>query len=291
MPATLTIAPNSAQPLTVNRLGYGTMRLTGPHIWGEPTDRPQALEILKTAVAGGVNFIDTADYYGEDVTNRLIVEALYPYASDLVICTKVGGTRKPDKSWVPFARPENLRTSIENNLRTLRQEQVQLVHFRVLPGGDVPFAESMDAMYEMQREGKILHVGVSNVSPEELTAALRLGEVASVENMYGYAQRTNLSGPYGDTRGGEEVLPLCEQLGIPLVPFFSLVHGLTKADDKLTELARRRGVTEAQLNIAWLLHRSPLLLPIPGTSSLAHLRENLAAADIELSAEEMAYLG
>lgn len=290
MPTSLTIAPNSAQPLTVNRLGYGTMRLTGPGIWEEPADRQQALEILKTAVASGVNFIDTADYYGEDVTNRLIAEALYPYAKDLVICTKVGGARKPDKSWIPFARPENLRTSIENNLRTLRQEQIQLVHFRVLPGGDVPFAESMAAMYDLQREGKILHVGVSNVTPEELTAALQMGEVASVENMYGYAQRTTFNDGHGETRGGE-VLPLCEQHGIPLVPFFSLVHGLPNAGDKLVELARQRGVTEAQLNIAWLLHKSPLLLPIPGTSSLAHLRENLAAADIELSTEDMAYLG
>ena len=290
MTKTITIAPNSTHTLTVNRLGYGTMRLTGPGIWGEPADRPQALEILKAAVASGVNFIDTADYYGEDVTNRLIAEALYPYSKDLVICTKVGGARKPDKSWIPFGRPENLRTSIENNLRTLKQEQIQLVHFRVIPGGDVPFEESMAAMYDMQREGKIQHVGVSNVSPEELEAALKMGEVASVENMYGYAQRTTLHDAHGDTRGGE-VLPLCEQHGIPLVPFFSLVHGLSKADDKLAELAKQRGVTEAQLNIAWLLHKSPVLLPIPGTSSLVHLRENLAAAAIELSAEEMAYLG
>ena len=290
MSTSLTIAPHSAQPLTVNRLGYGTMRLTGPGIWGEPADRPQALEILKAAVASGVNFIDTADYYGEDVTNRLIAEALYPYASDLVICTKVGGARRPDKSWVPFNTPENIRTSIENNLRTLRQEQIQLVHFRVMPGAEVPFAESMGAMYELQREGKILHVGVSNVSPEELTAALQMGNVASVENMYGYAQRTTLHDAHGETRGGE-VLPLCEQHGIPLVPFFSLVHGLPNAGNKLTELARQRGVSEAQLNIAWLLHKSPMLLPIPGTSSLVHLRENLAAADIQLSAEDMAYLG
>ncbi|RZK23615.1 MAG: aldo/keto reductase [Hymenobacter sp.] len=288
---TLTIAPNSAQPLTVNRLGYGTMRLTGPGIWGEPADRPQALEILKTAVASGVNFIDTADYYGEDVTNRLIVEALHPYPSDLVICTKVGATRRPDKSWPAFNTPAELRISIENNLRTLRQEAVQLVHFRVMPHAEVPFEESMGAMFDMQREGKIQHVGVSNVSRAELEAALGMGEIATVENMYGYAQRTTLHDAHGETRGGEEVLDLCEQHGIPLVPFFSLVHGLPKAGDKLAELARQRGVTEAQLNIAWLLHRSPLLLPIPGTSSLAHLRENLQAADIQLSAEDMAYLG
>ena len=291
MTKTLTIAPNSANPLTVSRLGYGTMRLTGPGIWGEPADRPQALEILKTAVASGVNFIDTADYYGEDITNRLIAEALYPYSKDLVICTKVGATRLPDKSWIPFNTPANLRTSIENNLRTLKQEQVQLVHLRLMGShSEVPFDEQLGAMFELQKEGKIQHVGVSNVSPEELTAALKMGEVASVENMYGYAQRTTLHDAHGETRGGE-VLPLCEQHGIPLVPFFSLVHGLPNAGDKLTELAKQRGVTEAQLNIAWLLHKSPMLLPIPGTSSLGHLRENLAAAAIELSAEEMAYLG
>ena len=286
----ITIAQNSAHPLTVNRLGYGTMRLTGPGIWGEPADRPQALEILKAAVAAGVNFIDTADYYGEDVTNRLIAEALYPYPNDLVICTKVGGARKPDKSWIPFNTPANLRTSIENNQRTLKQEQIQLVHFRVMPNSEVPFAESMGAMFEMQREGKIQHVGVSNVNPEELEAALRMGEIATVENMYGYAQRTTMHDSHGETRGGE-VLPLCEQHGIPLIPFFTLVHGLPNAGNKLAEIAQKHNATEAQLNIAWLLHKSPWLLPIPGTSSLAHFRENLQAAEIQLSAEDMAYLG
>jgi len=286
---TLTIAPHSAQPLTVNRLGYGTMRLTGPQIWGEPADRPQALEILKTAVAQGVNFLDTADYYGDDVTNRLIVEALHPYAKDLVICTKVGATRRPDASWVPFNTPANLRTSIDNNLRTLRQEQVQLVHLRLMGHGAVPLDEQLGAMFELQKEGKILHVGLSNVGPEDLATGLKMGEIATVENMYGYAQRTTLRDAHSENRGGEEVLDLCEQHGIPLVPYFSLVHGRPQANDKLAELARQRGVTEAQLTIAWLLHRSPLLLPIPGTSSLAHLRENLQAATIELSAEEMAF--
>ena len=289
--STITIAPNSAQPLTVNRLGYGTMRLTGPQIWGEPADRPQALEILKTAVESGVTFLDTADYYGDDVTNRLIFEALHPYPQQLVICTKVGATRKPDASWVPFNTPANLRTSIEKNLRTLRQEQVQLVHLRLMGHGAVPLAEQLGAMFELQKEGKIQHVGLSNVSAQELEAGLKLGEIATVENMYGYAQRTTLNEGHGETRGGEEVLGLCEQHGIPLVPFFSLIHGLPKAGDKMAELARQRGVSEAQLNIAWLLHKSPLLLPIPGTSSLAHLRENLAAAAIQLSAEDMAFLG
>ncbi|MDB5267006.1 MAG: aldo/keto reductase [Hymenobacter sp.] len=288
---TITIAQNSAQALTVNRLGYGTMRLTGPEIWGEPADRPQALAILKKAIESGINFLDTADYYGEDVTNRLIAEALHPYPADLVICTKVGATRKPDKSWAAFNTPENLRTSIDNNLRTLRREQIQLVHLRLMGHGAVPLDEQLGAMFEMQREGKILHVGLSNVNRAELEAGLKLGEIATVENMYGYAQRTSLSAPYGETRGGEEVLPLCEQHGIPLIPFFSLVHGLPNAGDKLSEIARKHNATEAQLNIAWLLHKSPWILPIPGTSSLAHFEENIKAADIKLSAEDMAYLG
>lgn len=292
MNKTITIAPHSADPLTVNRPGYGTMRLPGPDVWGEPIDRPQALEILRTAVDSGVNFLDTADYYGDDVTNRLIAEALYPYPADLVICTKVGGARQPDKSWITFNTPDNLCTSIDRNLSTLKQEQIQLVHFRVLPNSGVPLEESLEAMFDMQREGKILHVGVSNVSRPELETALGMGEIASVENMYGYAQRTTLNDPaYGETRGGEEILNLCEQRSIPLIPFFSLVHGLPKAGDKLAELSRKYGVSEAQLNIAWLLHKSPVLLPIPGTSSLAHLRENLQSADISLTAEDMAYLG
>ena len=288
---TITIAQNSAQPLTVNRLGYGTMRLTGPAIWGEPADRPQALAILKKAVESGVNFLDTADYYGKDVTNRLIAEALHPYPADLIICTKVGATRKPDKSWVPFNTPENLRTAIDNNLRTLKREQIQLVHLRLMGHGAVPLDEQLGAMFEMQQEGKIQHVGLSNVTRAELEAGLKQGEIATVENMYGYAQRTTLREAHGETQGGEEVLALCEQHGIPLIPFFSLVHGLPKAGDKLAEIARKHNATEAQLNIAWLLHRSPWILPIPGTSSLAHIEENLKAADIKLSAEDMAYLG
>ena len=288
---TITIASKSAQPLTVSRLGYGTMRLTGPEIWGEPADRPQALAILQKAVASGVNFLDTADYYGEDVTNRLIAEALHPYPDDLIICTKVGATRRPDKSWVPFNTPENLRTAIDNNLRTLKREQIQLVHLRLMGHGGVPLEEQLGAMFEMQQEGKIQHVGLSNVTRAELEAGLKLGEIATVENMYGYGQRTTVVLPYGTNPGGEEVLDLCEAHGIPLIPFFSLINSLPKADSKIAEIARQHAATEAQINLAWLLHKSPWILPIPGTSSLAHFEENLKAADIRLSAEDMAYLG
>jgi len=287
---TIIIGGNTSHPLTVNRLGYGTMRLTGAGIYGEPANRPEALEILKSTATHGVNFIDTADYYGEDVTNRLIAEAIYPYPTDLVICTKVGGARKPDKSWIPFNSPENLRTSIENNLRTLKQEQISLVHFRIMPGTATPFKESMEAMFAMQKEGKILHVGVSNVNPEELEIALKMGNIATVENMYGHGQRTSVKSVYGENRGGEEILHICEENKIPLIPYFSLFNSLPKKDDRIAIIAAKYNASVAQINIAWLLHRSPWILPIPGTSSLAHFKENMAAANIKLSVEDMAYL-
>ena len=289
---TITIAPTAAQPLTVNRLGYGTMRLAGPGVWGEPADRAQALAVLRTAAEAGVQFFDTADYYGEDVTNRLIAEALHPYADDLVICTKVGATRKPDKSWVPFVAPDQLRTSIETNLRTLKLERMALVHFRVMPGNPTPFETSLQAMFDLQREGKILHVGVSNVTPEEVQQAMRLGPIATVENMYGHGQRTTMVVPHaGETRGGAEVLELCEQNGIPLIPFFSLANSKGAAAARVAAVAQRLGATPAQVNIAWLLKTSPWILPIPGTSSVDHLKENLAAADLTLSDDDMAELG
>jgi pyridoxine 4-dehydrogenase len=291
IPKTITIAAKSKHPLTVNRLGYGTMRLTGPEIYGEPPNRPEALQILKQAIKSGVNFLDTADYYGEDVTNRLIAEALYPYPADLVICTKVGGARKPDKSWIPFNRPENLRSSIDNNLHTLKLEQITLVHFRAIAGYGAPFKESMDAMFEMQKEGKILHVGVSNVTRDELETAMNMGEIATVENMYGHAQRTSLTMQHGgETSGGEEVLDICEKNGIPLIPYFSLFLSMPKKDNRIATIAKKYNATEIQINIAWLLHRSPWILPIPGTSSLKHFEENLKAADIKLTKEDMDFL-
>jgi aryl-alcohol dehydrogenase-like predicted oxidoreductase len=288
-PKTITIAANSSHPLTVNRLGYGTMRLTGPGIYDEPQNRPEALQILKSAIESGVNFIDTADYYGEDVTNRLISEALYPYPGDLVICTKVGGARKPDKSWIPFNKPENLRTSIENNLRTLKIDQVTLVHFRAM-GGAMNFQQSMEAMFQLQQEGKILHVGVSNVTREELETAMKMGEIATVENMYGHAQRTTHGAGHMISNGGEEVLDICEKNGIPLVPYFSLFLSMPKKDARIAEIAKKYGINEIQANIAWLLHKSPWILPIPGTSSLIHFHENMLAADVKLTKEDMEYL-
>ena len=288
--SSITIAPNSKNPLTVKRFGYGTMRLTGEGIYGEPANRPGALELLKTAISNGINFLDTADYYGQDVTNRLIAEALYPYNNDLVICTKVGATRMPDKSWITFDTPQNLRTSIENNLRTLKQDRIQLVHFRVMPHTETPFEKSMEAIYALQEEGKILHVGVSNVTPDQLQTAMALGDVATVENMYGHAQRTTLTSAYGENRGGEEVLNICEANNIPLIPYFSLFTAIPKKDTRIAEIAARYNATEAQINIAWLLHKSALILPIPGTTSLQHFNENLKANEIVLTEADMEFL-
>lgn len=287
---TIVIAGKSKQPLNVNRLGYGTMRLTGEGIYGEPPNRPEAIQILKQAVNSGVNFLDTADYYGDDVTNRLIKEALYPYAKDLVICTKVGGTRKPNKSWLPFNTPENIRTSIDRNLSTLKLEQMALVHFRVFPGSSVPIRESLDAMFMLQKEGKILHVGISCVSAEELQMAMTMGSIATVENMYGHGQRTTIKNSHGENRGGEEVLTICEKNEIPLVPYFSLLNSIPKKDDRIATLAKKYEVSAAQINIAWLLHRSPWILPIPGTSSLKHFEENIKSMEIKLTQEDMSFL-
>jgi pyridoxine 4-dehydrogenase len=289
-PKEITIAPKSKNPLKVKRFGYGTMRLTGPGIWGEPANRTEALHILKQCIKSGINFIDTADYYGDDVTNRLIKEALYPYPADLVICTKVGGARKPDKSWIPFNRPENLRSSIDNNLLTLKLEQMALVHFRVISDMDVPLKESLDVMFELQKEGKILHVGVSNVSVEELETAMSMGEIATVENMFGHGQRTYLKNQHGESRGGEEVLAICEQNEIPLIPYFSLIHSMPKKDERISVIAKKYNATDVQINLVWLLHRSPWILPIPGTSSLKHFEENLKAIDINLTEEDMKFL-
>jgi pyridoxine 4-dehydrogenase len=287
----LTIGKNTNAPLEVYRMGYGTMRLTGEGIWGEPANRNEALQVLKKAVQLGVNFIDTADYYGPDVTNRLIVEALYPYPKNLVICTKVGARRAPDKSWPTFTRPEELRQSIDNNLKQLKLEQLAVVHFRFSThNNSTPFSESVDAMFELQKEGKILHVGVSNVNVQELEYAMSRGNIATVQNMYSYLQRTTAKLPIGETRGGE-VLETCEKNGIVFTPFFSLINALPQQEQKIEQVAKKYGATKAQINLAWLLHKSPVILPIPGTSSVAHLEENLAAMNIRLDEEDLELLG
>lgn len=286
----ITIGANSNHPLTIKRFGFGSMRLTGEGVWGEPKNRTEALQILKTTVTKGISFIDTADFYGDDVTNRLISEALYPYPKELVICTKVGATRSADKGWRPFTKPENIKASILRNLRTLKIDQIQLVHFRLMPNSETPFEESLQAMFELQKQGLILHIGLSNVSPEELSIALTMGQIASVENAFGYNQRASFTLHHMEYRGLQEVFELCVKHQVPMIPFWSLQNSLPKDDDKISIIAKKYDATPAQINLAWLLHYNDLLLPIPGTSQLKHFEENSKAFDISLTEDDMRFL-
>ncbi|WP_134090954.1 aldo/keto reductase [Olivibacter sp. XZL3] len=284
------IGKNTQSPLIARKPGYGTMRLTGQDFWGEPSDRNEAVKLLRKAYDLGVNFFDTADFYGPGVTNKLLVDAFYPYSQDLIIATKVGSIRGNDKSWQPYSKPEELRKSIDNNLKELKLEQLPLVHFGKALGSGGSYGESFEAMLEMQKEGKILHLGLSNASVEQFEFATDKAEIVAVENLYSYAQRTtDKSSPFG-FQGGE-VLELCEKKSIPFIPFFSLQTSLPTEQQKLQQVADNHGISVAQLNIAWLLHQSEWILPIPGTTSIKHLEENVAAASISLSKEEMAFLG
>ncbi|MEH6681073.1 MAG: aldo/keto reductase [Sediminicola sp.] len=287
---TITIGANTNHPLTVKRFGYGTMRLTGEMIWGEPENRTEALQILKTAVTEGIRFIDTADYYGEDVTNRLIAEALYPYPDDLVICTKVGANRGQDKSWKVYDRPENVRASVGNNLKTLKMDRLPLVHFRIMPGSQTPLEDSLGEMFRMREEGKILHVGLSNATPQELDLARSLGPIASVENAFAHAQRTSFEVHGMQVRGMQEVMDTCLKEGIVMIPFWSLQNASLDKDSKILEMAEKYRVTPAQINLAWTLHLNHLMLPIPGTSKLRHFKENIEASEISLTEGDMLFL-
>jgi len=268
--------------LAVRRLGYGAMRLTGPGVWGEPKDLDGAKAVLRQAIELGVNLIDTAGFYGPEVADRLIAEALHPYPKDLVIATKVGVKRGPDKSWNPHARPEELRADVEDDLRRLRLERLDLVYLRlgdgrVLADSGVPLAESFGALAELKEEGKIRHLGLSSVALEALEEARKIAPVVAVQNFYNLANRSS-----------EALLEACEDEGIAFVPFFPLAIGeLAKPDGPVAEFASRSGATPAQVALAWLLARSPTILLIPGTSSVAHFEENVAAASIELSGEEI----
>jgi pyridoxine 4-dehydrogenase len=285
----IVIGADTASPLTARKPGYGTMRLTGEGFYGEPQDRDGAIALLRKAVALGVNFFDTADFYGPEVTNRLLADALYPYSADIIIATKVGAKRGTDKSWLPYGKPEHLRISVENNLRELKIEQLALVHYGKAGGSIDEYDEGWGTMLSLQKEGKILHLGLSNASVDQFHAANKIGKIASVENMYSYTQRTtDPDSPYG-FQGGE-VLPLCEGNNIPFIPFFSLQTSLPTSHNKMNELAKTKGITVAQLNIAWLLHQSDYILPIPGTTSIQHLEENINAASIALSADELSFL-
>jgi aryl-alcohol dehydrogenase-like predicted oxidoreductase len=271
-------------------MGYGAMRLPGKDVWGEPDDPARARAVLRRAVELGVNFIDTAWFYGPLVANRLIAEALHPYARDLVIATKLGGKRMPDKSWAPALRPEELRKGAEEDLRTLRLERLDVVHLRNMPGAGVPMLESLDALIALQSEGKIRHLALSNVNAKEVELALARTPIVAVQNMF------NVSGGGGmlakqthsEVDDPEGVLELCTRKNIAYMPYFPLAVGnVGQQKPALAEIAKKHGASPAQIALAWLLARSPVMLPIPGTGSVAHLEENWEARRITLSPEEV----
>jgi aryl-alcohol dehydrogenase-like predicted oxidoreductase len=278
--------------LEVRRLGFGAMQLPGPGVWGEPTDLPQACAVLRRAVDVGVNLIDTSWYYGPLVANRLIAETLHPYPEGLVLATKLGGTRLPDASWGIALRPDELRQGCETDLRTLRRERIDLVHLRWTRGADVPFREALDAMVELQAEGKIRHLGLSNVTFDQLRDGLARAPLVSVENLYNVAagERRLAHLPAAVVDHQEEVVELCAERGLAFLPFYPLAipYGGKLEAPAVAAIAARRGVTDAQVAIAWLLARSPAMLPIPGTRSLAHLEDNWAARTIALTPDEIA---
>jgi pyridoxine 4-dehydrogenase len=266
--------------LRVNRLGFGAMRITGEGIWGEPPDRDEALRVLRRAVELGVNLIDTADSYGPEVSERLIAEALHPYPKGLVIATK-GGFRRPGPGrWVQDGRPEHLRAACEGSLRRLRLDRIDLYQWhRVDP--HVPMEDSLGALKELQDEGKVRFVGLSEVSVEQLHRAQQVVPIVSVQNRY------NLT-----DRHWEDVVGECERQELGFLPWFPLATGdLARPGGPLDRVAARHGAMPGQIAIAWLFHRSPVMLPIPGTSRVRHLEENVAAASVKLLPEDLRELG
>ncbi|GAA2443537.1 aldo/keto reductase [Actinomadura vinacea] len=265
--------------LPVRRLGYGAMQITGPGVWGEPQDRDEAVRVLRRAVELGVTLIDTADSYGPFVSEELIAEALHPYPDDLVIATKGGLTRPGPGEWLPVGRPEYLRQCVEMSLRRLRLDRIDLYQLhRIDP--EVPLDEQLGVLGDMRDEGKIRHIGLSEVSVDELEECRRHVPIVSVQNLYNLTYHKS-----------QDVLERCEAEGIAFIPWFPLATGkLAEPGGLLAGVASRHDATPAQLALAWLLHRSPVMLPIPGTSKVAHLEDNLAAAAISLSPDEVAEL-
>ena len=261
---------------SVNRLGFGAMRLTGDGIWGEPRDPEECKRVLRRALELDINLIDTADSYGPEVSERLIAEALHPYPDDLLIASKGGLTRSGPNRWDPDGRPEHLREACEGSLSRLRLERIELYQFhRVDP--KVPLEESLQTLVELRAEGKIAHIGVSNVSVDQLRRAREITPVVSVQNRYNLIDRSH-----------EDVLDECSREGIAFIPWFPLSTGkLTTHGGPLAQIAERHHATPAHIALSWLLHRSQVMLPIPGTASVKHLEENVGAARIELSEDEV----
>jgi pyridoxine 4-dehydrogenase len=265
--------------LEINRLGFGAMQLCGPRILGWPRDRENALAVLRRAAELGVNLIDTSNAYGPEINERQIAEALHPYREGLVIATKGGLRRTRSGGWPEDGRPEKLREACEGSLARLRLDRVDLYQLHA-PDPEVPIEESVGELARLREEGKIRHVGLSNVSLSELERARQVVPVVSVQNRYSLAERSS-----------DDVLEACEREGLAFLPWFPLASGsLARQGGRVDQVAERIGATPAQVALAWLLHRSPVMLVIPGTSSLEHLDENIAARDVQLSDENFAAL-
>ena len=268
---------------TVNRMGYGAMQLAGPGVWGPPKDRDAAIAVLREAVAAGVNHIDTSDFYGPHVTNQIIREALSPFPAGLVIVTKLGGRRPPDRSWQPASSPAELTAAVHDNLRNLGLEALDIANYRFmgrdhgLEEGSI--AEQVSVLADLKRQGLIRHIGVSNVTATQVAEAQTITDVVCVQNNYNLAHR-----------GDDALIDDLARQGIAYVPFFPLGGFSPLQSSTLSAVAERLGATPLQVALAWLLHRSPNILLIPGTSSVAHLRENLAAAELTLTPDVLAQL-
>jgi pyridoxine 4-dehydrogenase len=265
--------------LTVHRLGYGAMQLPGPGVWGEPADRAAAVRVVQAAVEQGVDFIDTADSYGPLISDLIIAEALHPYPEKLVIATKAGLTRQGPGIWTPVGRPAYLKQQVELSLRHLEVDRIDLIQLhRIDP--EVPLADQLGAFAELKEEGKVRHIGVSEVSVDELKAAREVTEIVSVQNLYNLTNRQS-----------QDVLDYATAEGIAFIPWFPIATGdLAKPDSPVAAVAKELGATPSQVALAWLLQKSPVILPIPGTKSVEHLTENLGAAQLTLSADDMAKL-
>ncbi len=286
-PSTLKVGDHS-----VRRLGFGAMRLPGKDVWGPPADPGNARNVVRRAVDLGVQLIDTSWYYGPHVANPIIAEAIHPYPADVLIATKLGGKRTPDKGWAPFNRPEELRQGCEHDLRELRRDCIELVHLRFI-ANDVPFLETLDTLIQLRAEGKLRHIGLSNVNTAQVKAALQRTPVATVQNFFSITGGSGFlaKATHAEVDEPEDVLDFCTAQGLPFLPFFPLAVGAhAQPQGVLAEVAARQGATPAQVALAWLLARSPMMLPIPGTSSLAHLEENWGARTLRLTAEDLASL-
>ncbi len=268
---------------TVHRMGYGAMQLSGPGIFGPPVDPAEAARVLQTAIASGIDHIDTSDFYGPHHTNQLIAATLHPYRDSLVLVSKVGARRDDKGAWLPAFSAAELRSGVEDNLRNLKLDVVPVVNLRVWSGHNPPkagsIAKQFETMLELQREGKIKHIGLSNIVASQLEEALVLGEVVQVQNNYGILNRAD-----------DDLLELCADRGLAFVPFFPLNGFQPLASQVLDEVAAEIGATRHQIALAWLLHGPENVLLIPGTSKVAHLNENIAAADIKLTESQMARL-